>query len=516
MRPQISKIIYCLFFAVFLFFAAQLLIYHWHIIVYPYPLEYREPAIIISTDYMLKGQNPYSFSSQPVYINTYGFLYNLVNLPFARLFGVNFFVHRFISAVFLLLSCALVFWIMRCQKKGGLFKFLAVLVLYTGFLYFVTPLARPDGLGIFLFLSSIAVVYLCNYSWPSITMGMLLGICAFNTKAYFLLGSLYVVLYLFLFVSKRKGIMACLVLCIVLALSLILVQYHSDCYFNNTILSHWGADKETNLGIHFSMIQFRAFFGYYIASVLAFFLAGVMVFIGFLKSERGNLDKSLIDFRKMDMPFLRFRCDLFLFCLICSLGIVYFKLGTYPGNYRTYLFQLILPFLLIVMNGWLVNVKNDSVFVCLLIIDLCGLTPKRLLNESFLRMEEKRKPWQRLEQLIAENQLILNTPIIAHWLKDKNVYDTGLTGYFIKSVNRSSFFKSWYPPVSMIEEKHNLFLDDVSQKLERKEYDFIMINDLDYLGILMMNKIKKYYSYQESLFIEMPWERIWVHIWKPR
>ena len=72
------------------------------IITFPYPLELREGAIQLSTHALLNGINPYSLINNPVYINPYGILYNLLVLPFAALFGNSLQLHRLINGLLIL------------------------------------------------------------------------------------------------------------------------------------------------------------------------------------------------------------------------------------------------------------------------------------------------------------------------------------------------------------------------------------------------------------------------------
>jgi len=62
-----------------------------------YPLEYREFGVIFSTDLLLQGYNPYSIDLQPVAMNAYGIIYNMLVLPLAQVWGSTPFAHRVVS-----------------------------------------------------------------------------------------------------------------------------------------------------------------------------------------------------------------------------------------------------------------------------------------------------------------------------------------------------------------------------------------------------------------------------------
>ena len=63
--------------------------------------------------FLLEGRNPYALAELPASTNAYGIVYHLVVLPFARLFGNGYTVHRAISAVAIGATCALIYRLLR-------------------------------------------------------------------------------------------------------------------------------------------------------------------------------------------------------------------------------------------------------------------------------------------------------------------------------------------------------------------------------------------------------------------
>ena len=137
------------------------------IITFPYQLELREGAIQLSTQALLKGINPYSLINNPIYINTYGILYNLVVLPFAGLFGNSLQLHRIINALFILGQLFLMAKVMRFQKTGWLAIFIALLFMWLGQIFLTSPLARPDIFGELLFLLTLFIPFIYKFNTPS-------------------------------------------------------------------------------------------------------------------------------------------------------------------------------------------------------------------------------------------------------------------------------------------------------------------------------------------------------------
>ena len=104
-----------------IFFIFRLASYSWTIIATPYPEEYREGAILLFTDSLIRKINPFSLANHPLMTNNYGFLYNMVVLPFAITFGNTLIVHRTISILFILVSCTLIVLILT--KVGNTLPF---------------------------------------------------------------------------------------------------------------------------------------------------------------------------------------------------------------------------------------------------------------------------------------------------------------------------------------------------------------------------------------------------------
>ena len=85
---------------------------------------------------------------------------------------------------------------------------IAFTLLYIQLFANIGILARPDTLGLFLFLCSIIIPWKWNFTYSSLLAGILLSTLAFLTKPYFIFGAPCIALYLFLSKSKLKGIIS--------------------------------------------------------------------------------------------------------------------------------------------------------------------------------------------------------------------------------------------------------------------------------------------------------------------
>ena len=197
-----------------IFFGGAVVLFSWFVyfsfstIAMPYQIEYREGAAQVMTQILLMGGNPFSLEYQPLGMNNYGIGYNLLALPFAKLFGNTLMVHRSVSFFFLFASLLLVARTIWTLKKDALISIL-------GGLFIVILWAGRGGLGAFpsttgafLFLSAILIPFMYSFRYPSLIVSALLSILAFYTKPYFVIGFVVVAVYTFAFVSKQKGVIS--------------------------------------------------------------------------------------------------------------------------------------------------------------------------------------------------------------------------------------------------------------------------------------------------------------------
>ena len=113
---QPIKIAYFIVIAYALILFSQMLYKHYLIINHPYQLEYRETANLLDTKALMEGENPYALEHQPDLGTCYGIGYSVVCLPFVKIFGMNFFSHRLVSILSILLTSILFFGMLKKEK----------------------------------------------------------------------------------------------------------------------------------------------------------------------------------------------------------------------------------------------------------------------------------------------------------------------------------------------------------------------------------------------------------------
>ncbi len=182
-----------------------LLLPHLKIISQPGPVEYNEPAIWNATYLLDHGRNPYTMKELPGAAYCFGPLYNYVVIAFKPLFGTDYPAHRMVNLLFLAGSLFLLVRLM-CRLGTGLgIALLSAALYYWMCLGNIMITARPDLMGLFLFLLGVFVPWERNYArWPSI-FGLACSVAAFQCKFYFAVGGCATLLGVFLVRSKREG-----------------------------------------------------------------------------------------------------------------------------------------------------------------------------------------------------------------------------------------------------------------------------------------------------------------------
>ena len=489
-----KKITFIAFSLILLYFAIQLIRYHYLLVTYPYPLESFEGAMLLTTDLLLDGENPFALDRMPAAMNVYGINYHFVVYPFANIWGSTFLVHRAVSAFFLLLSLILFFTVIRHHRINLVYSISAVLLLYASLLYRYTPLAKPDSVGFFLFLLSVFIVYLMQYSTSSLVISAILGVAAFYTKPYFVLSVPYLAVYLFLFVSKKKAILYGALAFLLFAVTAFIINSTFETYFLNTLFNH--VNVATNDLPHLQM-QLEFFLIFYSGIFLIWF-ACLLLFVldkisdapwRYLKFEtlRNELTKR-IDVFHFDKPSVAVTFPLVLFCLILSSLLFYFKLGRHHGNIMTYAYHLMTPFFLIyafklidapLKNPNLVKRRENYGYVLLMPGILLSLyllyASASYLKDSpqWLASEE----WHQIEQITQAHQNMMNSPVIVYLLVEQNkpVYDTGQTEFFQESHYPFEWLDAVFPSNDEISARWDEYEASIQSSVSKKEFDAIIM-----------------------------------------
>ena len=457
-------------------FASGITYNHIQLISHEYPLDYNEGGMLVITSTLEQGESPYSLQSQPARISVYPILYNSLVAQFSRAFGATLELHRAVAAIFIFACCATCFYLCRKESVAITESFTAAALLYAGLLHYSTPIASPNSLGLFLFLSAITIPWVYGFSKRSLGTAIVLGILAFYTKQYFIACLGYVALYLFIAESKKRAVFFGLTALATFIVVMIFVFYISPYYFDDTFFAVQSAAKFTSSYEHL-ITQLKEYALIYLPLliVLVAWLVKKCCSRLFLSTQHGeNLPrKNLVNFFDIDAPLLLLKPNYIWMCCACSMFIISLSLGKSLGNYLTYFFQLISPFLLVGIFALISDMPKWRWPIKILIV--FALYNNYTMLPTDFSVEENN--WQIIRQEIAEADDLYASTLVLQETLEKNapIYLNGHTRYFPFGEDKPArFMKSDEEKrVSVIWERH---IELIQTKIKTQAFDVLLID----------------------------------------
>ncbi len=495
---------------------------YYKLITSPYQQEYREAVTSLATQLLVDNENPYRIENQPEYGQAYGIVQNLIAYPFAYLLGSSLQTHRLVTLVGIILSCLVIILWLSELKISLLIAVPATLTLYLSFFYNVLPLNRPDSWGLFFMLLSLYIPFKYNYSTKSLIASIGLGLIAFYTKSYFVLGIISIGSFLFFFISKKKGLIYTLFFLITFAVSIYVVSSVYPLFFYLTVLSFlnyaiggsWMYANEQVITFLY-INKFFLLLGIISISSFVYFKTRSRKTLNYkINLNMVNFDKGLIT-TTISLSNLLVVYTFFLF-----FGIVYIVLGRNGGAFLVYYFTHITPILILVVIIFLFKSANKALLaVGMLLIVLNIWSVDRLLYSSDLT-EEEQKNWQKAKTYIENSYHVIGSPVVANLIKEKGlkVYKQGLSGQFISAGNvKKPILKSIFPRYIEIDTVLKQFYAQIDNGLINQKFDLVITEKGN--SVTPTNKpITKNYDRVDVLTLAMPFSaQYWeLEFWKPK
>ena len=499
-------------------FITTFLIAQIKIILFPYQLELREGAIQLSTYALTKGINPYSIVNNPIYINVYGILYNALILPFAYLLGNSLLIHRLINAILIFGQLGIIIKVMRMQNVGWIPTIAACLFNWLGQIFHTSSITRPDAFGELLFLISIFIPFIYKFNTVSLIISGIIGILSFQTKAYFVLGSILLCIYLFLFVSKKKALWYFCWIGFLFICSIVILNHFFEMYFVNTLLNNTLKTSRNYAHLVKQCVKFiRDYWGLLIVGIPAFV-------VNLSQYNFKHLGRGRIVLGDIKKPALEINIDFLYFYLLIFSLLVLIIFGVHSGTFQVYFYQLLTPFFVMVIFRYINKQQMQNL---LILFSLITLMTQSFENISPLFKAQNQSDWAKLESEIIHAKNILNSPVdMSLLLKyNKEISISGMTQYFFLFPSYSFIL---YPDNSDMKKIGDNYISNLYNKIRNKDYDFLeTIENANYEPFLIgeklnppgsdINFIKQYYHKVKTLELPMPLtnENWVIGIWKP-
>lgn len=482
--------------------ALWIVIYHVSLIKFPYQQELREGAIVFFTHNLLINLPSFSLEALPVGANPYGALFQYLCYPFAKVFGATLIVHRIVSGICIALCCLVVY---KWGRKADLPRTTCLAIsclFYLSLLYGSTPLARPDSLGLLLFLLSLFIPYRFQFSTASLFISIIINVAILYTKIYFLVAPLIISIYLFTFISKLKSLSysSILFLFIIIALNIGENVYPT---FINLIFGSMSAAVIYSKG--YATRQFL-FFSETYAPLM--WLSTIILVATCIKKYSRIKDLMLkmnvrdlfqyIDITHLNYPLISYRLNFSHCCLIISGLILALLFGKNDGAWMTYFYQLLSPFLLLSIGNLYSKYKQNIIFVIIVLI-----CTARMFYLYFPTISElmSLNNLSNIDRIIDENQKVFASPAMTTMLLQKNrtIYDTGLSGSSWISKIESPPFKEHFTKLNHeIDERNETYKKSLNLKIYSQFFDILLVSgntlgfeeaDLNNAGYYLIKKI---------------------------
>lgn len=496
------------------------MILHWQLVQGSVVIDVFEGVQPHFSALLAAGQNPYVVSNQPLYTNAYPPLYNALCAILLPFFDNSLSLHRGVTGLFIVLSCALIFVTARRATSDTILASLAAVLLYAALQFYSTVVASSNSMGTFFFLATVLVPWHCRFSVSSLLASLIFALAAFFSKQYFALGLLIVASYLMLFVSVKAGLVYGFLGGISL-LTCLAIADHMAPFFLENILFAMGNVVDAIDNNSSTIDQLWFFTKYYSGLIIATVITLSLPF--FTSQSPPSLDTPNTGSALLKNT----RIDYFLFAFLLSLATIVFVLGRNPGNYMTYLFQLMSPFLLLYLVGLLASRTNSIFLAPLLMINL---------YVAFATLPSETEPnltqWQKAYKHIRMHDNILNSSILTYALmtEGKKVNNGGLDSMFRYSTIEQTPLQSEERRQRALD-VWNGYKDQVRSGVMEQRYDALMIQpgEMNHLILTEADRqgkgsagrfLRRYYTLADSFELSLT-DRLGggifpIQVWLPK
>lgn len=441
----------------------------------PHPIEYREGAAQVVTQLLLAGRNPFTIENQPLGMTNYGILFSLTAWPVAALLGNTLAVHRSITLLFLVLNAYLIARIAYSSTRQ------LALSLVGAELVMAALAARggvgglPSSMGAFFFTAAIAAPYVRGFDRWGLLLSAAASLLAFYSKPYFVLGFGIVAGYVFLFVSKKAGLLYGLGFGALATLSAFLVSRSMPLYFYDTVFSNMAHTAEREPAHIFAQLR------QLVVEFLPLVVAGILTLgQNLTRPTSGPPGKAATGWRELlslDRPLIAWRMDYFAFASVCAVLAFVSILGPHPENYMNYAYQLLVPVLALwVLVGLRPEHSLTRVLTPVLLVNVALFCLARLSPAHLQQPPESVAAWDVLHRYAEGCERPLNSPTVVPEMLSRGLWpiDSGHTEYFFDPQPVPGM--SWLGPgYEVISDTATRYLSTLRASVAHQEFDCIML-----------------------------------------
>jgi hypothetical protein len=475
----------------------------------PYPIEFREGAAQVMTQYILNRTNPFTLENQPQAMNNYGSGYNLVVAPFAVLFGNTLSTHRAVTFAFILFASLIGSVVIYQIKRDVASAFACAAFIMIGLTTRAGIGAFPSAMGTFLFLIALALPFLKAFHPASLGFSILFSIAAFYSKPYFVLAFAIVASYVFLFVSKKTGLLYGLAFLILFVVSFLAVRLAFPLYFINVIIGNISNAERSAAHLLSQLVQLAIYFFPVLFSLLVLRIM-----------EQGSSGYRAIpafNVQEWEQPWISVAPDYFLYATVCSLLAFILFLGSHIGSYMNYAYQLVVPvffcwFFLKLDHQRKTNFLIGFAVVFNLFFWQQDVLPLRILKQS------DSEEWSKLSSYVQSASQTLNSPVVTSMMVDYGLspLDSGQTSYYY-AIKPYPNFTLLGPAYDMVETDGFRYVKFIDNSIKQQTFDLV-ITTREKSTFYHVKLLEDFYSPVDEIKVDMPQtgQRWSLLLWRPR
>jgi hypothetical protein len=475
------------------------------IVTQPGPQELNEPAAWYATWLLDHGRNPYILEELPAAAQFFGPFYNYVVIALKPILGIDYTGHRLVN----LMCVAAVLWLLisRMRRAG---TSLGVTLLSAAVFYWlcvtnIMVTARPDALGLLLFVAAVIIPWERDFRRGPAILGLACAFLAFHCKAYFALAGVTVLLGVAFHRSKREAGWLAAGFFLALAISVAVLDRIYPNYLLEAFVMQYhmvqGNSNDESLAEH-TVQLFECAWPWLL--LLTFALKDFLLRYDW-RANLAFLGKNLLN---PGAPLTAQPIPVLGLSLLLHFALIQSVMGRNGGADFTYHLHLLFPFALLLLAGWARTPRRRLVAAALL-----GVCVQANLYRQ--NVPDSAPAYAQLEQKLAPCQHVLGigsaTDLLAR--PSKRMYTDGFTIFFPFAFAAS--------PLTARESTRRLeqHCTDTSREIVddvvNRRFDLILTTD-DWCFFCDMEKIRANYELRDRLDLPMPFTCDHIQFWYPR
>lgn len=476
---------------------AWLALMHARMVVSPAPQEMREGASVWIERLILEGRNPYALHELPASTDVYGIFYYLVVAPVAALVGNGYAVHRGVSAAAILAACGLLFHLLRRRGADVVLAGTGVMLFYVSSVYFVAPVARPDGLAVLLSLASAALLFTPAPGAARLAGGLLVALLALVTKSYLAYPPFVLAAHMAIFGPRARGVAYGAMSAAAAAALLLVTSRIYPAYISVTLVAN-GADAAYDFA--YMRRQTTDWLVFSLPLLVACAWAGFDEVRRVWGGRTGHAGGS--------------RPDVYAFAALANFAAFAVLLGGHPGAHMTYALQLVTPVALIaVLPRLSVTSWPRAAVAAALPVSLA--LHASWFPLSFERFDRAERAFAHLSASIAEHREVLGSTEVAGLLAlaGRPVVDSGQSEYFWHAASDAPL--PGLVPRGVLSARWDAFTRDIADGVASGRFDLVIRSRRS--GLLPLELIERHYRRVETVPVDFAWAgQAWpVDLWEP-